>query len=591
MVSENFLFDNIKTILIFVFITLSALSCANPVYYGPPLKVNAQLGVMEKQEEKLTKDNKSIDKWSSQIIYKPMSPLENDLKNILDSYWKDTDDKIDANEYTSELPTKLMKIKNGYSNSILDSYIKHKEETTEQSFNDRVHMETNVIEDHKFHTEMDNVENVDDREFVNRSSILTKANFSYYHPVHKKYYNISSNNVPKPVSLQYDSTTSLNHIKPLNTLHAGSMSSNKDMAYNKNTNHYDKLDGKPSNNSNKSSYKTTQVPFKPTGGSHSTITAFPFYPTKKTAHYATVGNSFGPQKPLFGHKPSVFESFTKKSNNRIPHKVTHKTTHNNLSVSPQTSSNQYTHYRPPKPPVHSNISPTGHIPSNNHPPFWSQITNNLQTTIPNHISNTLPPASYKPVYLHTTSRPSKPGAISHTFSYKPTSTTSSIGIEVNKPTSIEMSIKPLYKPTYRPVVAETETQQVIEPPSLVEEIILPQEVAVIEQTVATFVEQSVEPVTDPANIPINSLEDVDRLLVLVMQEFVGLYEHVISPFMNEMGNLLFGKSGENPVSLFIIFGLPVMTAALSAIGVGTVAIVAAAWIFPLITLLFVPQLQ
>ena len=524
MVSESLPFDNIKPILIFVCITLSALSCANPVYYGPPLKVNAQLGVMEKQEEKLTKDNKSIDTWSSQIIYKPMSPLENDLKNILDSYWKDTDDKIDANEYTSELPTKLIKIKNGYSNSILDSYIKHKEETNEQSFNDRVHMETNVIEDHMLHTEMDNVQNVKDREFVNRSSILTKANFSYYHPVHKKYYNISSNNVPKPVSLQYDSTTSLNHIKPSNTLNFGSISSTKGTAYHKNTNH-DKLVLKPSNNSNKAPYKTTQIPFKPTGGSHSTITAFPFYPTKKTINYATVGSSFGPQKPLFGHKPSVFESFTKKSNNRIPHKVTHQISHNSFSVSPQPSGDQYTHYRPPKPPVHSNISPTGHIPSNNHPPFWGHVTNNQPSTITNHLSNTLPPASYKPIYVSTTSRPSKPGVTSHNFSYKPTSTTSSIGIEVGLPASVEMSIKPLYKPTYRPVVveAEAEPQLVLETPSLVEEIILPQEVAVIEQTVATFVEQPVEPVTDPANIPINSLEDVDRLLVLVMQEFVGLY--------------------------------------------------------------------
>lgn len=591
MVSGSLLLDNIKTILIFVCITLSAIICANPVYYGPPLKVNAQLGVMEKQDEKLTKDNKSIDKWSSQIIYKPMSPLENDLKNILDSYWNDTEDKIEANDHTSELPTKLIQIKNGYSNSILDSYIKHKEETPKQSFNDRVHMETNVIEDHKLHTEMDSVENVKDREFVNRSSILTKANFSYYHPIHKKYYNISSNNVPKPVSLQYDSTTSLNHIKPWNTLHAGSINSNKDMAYNNNKNHHGELVVKPTNNSNKAPYKTTQVPFKPTGGSHSTITAFPFYPTKKTTHYATVGSSFGPQKPLFGHKPSVFESFTKKSNNRIPHKVSHKTTQKSLPSSPQTSSNQYTHYRPPKPPVHSNISPTGHIPSNNHPPFWNHITNNHESAITNHSSNTLSPASYKPIYLHTTRGPSKPDAMSHNFSYKPTSTTSSIGIEVNKPTSVEMSIKPLYKPTFRPVVAEAEPQLVLEPPNLVEEIILPQEVVVIEQTAATFVEQPVEPVTDPANIPINSLEDVDRLLVLVMQEFVGLYEQVISPFMNEMGNLLFGKSGENPVSLFIIFGLPVMTAALSAVGAGTVAIVAAAWIFPLITLLFVPQLQ
>ena len=62
-----------------------------------------------------------------------MSPLENDLKNILDSYWNDTAEKIEANEYTSELPTKLNQIKNGYSNSILDSYIKHKETRTDQS--------------------------------------------------------------------------------------------------------------------------------------------------------------------------------------------------------------------------------------------------------------------------------------------------------------------------------------------------------------------------------------------------------------------------------------------------------------------------
>ena len=227
MVNENSLVDNIKIVLIFVGVLLTTFSCANPVYYGPSLKVEAQLGVMEKQKQKLPKITNSIDKWSSQVIYKPLSPLENNLKNILDSYWNETDVKVDRDDYTSELPTKIIKIKNNYTNSIFDSFIKHKEETTEKMYYDREHQETNLDINNKFATENNDVENENDRRFVNRSSIITKANFSYYHPIHKKYYNISSANVPAPVSLQHGATTSSMHLTTDYNSKASSMSTKK----------------------------------------------------------------------------------------------------------------------------------------------------------------------------------------------------------------------------------------------------------------------------------------------------------------------------------------------------------------------------
>ena len=596
MVNENLSVCNIKILLIFVFSTLSTFNHASSVYYGPPLKVNAQLGVMNEKEEKLPKNTKSIVEWNSQVIYKPMSPLEKDLKNILDSYWNETDDKNDRNEYTSELPTKIMQIKNEYTNSILDSYIKHKEDTTEKIYNDRVHLETNLVGYNKVKTEKDKNENDIDRKFVNRSSIITKANFSYYHPIHKKYYNLSSTDVPSPVSLQHDgSTTSSMHLKTNYIPNSSSTFIEKKNFHNQIKNHNEDLAIKLGGNTDASKlpYKTTQIPFKPTGAPNSPLNSLSFYPTKKNINYSIKPASFGPQKPLFGHDPSIFQSFTKKSNHRIPHKVTHKLQQNSLGSSTPSQLNQYVGFnKPSKPQVHSNISPTGHIPSNNHPPYWSHISNYPHDTLINNIPNTTPPASYKPIFLQT-SKPAKPVPIKNNFSYKPTSTTSSHGIEINKPTSIVLSNKPIYKPTYRPVVVEQEPQLVLETPSLIEEIVLPQEVVVPQELVVFDEPVTVahEQVTDPATIPINSLQDVDRLLILVMEEFVGLYEHVISPFVNEMGNLLFGKSGENPISLFIIFGLPILTAALSAIGVGTVAIVAAAWLFPLISLLFVPQLQ
>ena len=584
MVSETFRVDNIKTIVVLVYIALSTLTSANQVYYGPPVKVQAQFGITNKDNEKLLKDTKSIESWRSQVVYKPLSPLEKDLENILNSYWNKTYDKMENSEYTSELPTKLVQIKPDYKNSIINSYIKHKEETAEPILSDRVHLETNLNIHEKLTPERHEEENITDREFVNRSSIITKSNFSYYHPIHKKYYNITATSKPHhKVSSQYYAPTSSNHI---NTYNASKVSynviSNK-INHNKSTSDNKPLDQKVGHGSNKVPYKTTQVPFKPTGGPYRPITAMPLYPTMNTIKNSNLGHSFGPQKPLFGHNPSVFESFNKKSNNRKPHKVAHKKPHHSFSGSPSIPKDQYINYKPVKPQVHSNISPTGHIPSSNHPPFWNQITNSPPHSIPTKVPNTWSPSTYKPIYLHT---PVNPGNPNNDISYKPTSTTSSQGIVINKPISIEFTNKPSYKPTYRPVTVEAESQLVLETPSLIEEIILPEEV-VIDEPVSVVHEH----VTDPTNIPINSLQDVDRLLVLVMEEFIGLYEQVISPFVNEMGNLLFGKSGENPISLFIIFGLPVMTAALSAIGVGTVAIVAAAWIFPLISLLFVPQLQ
>ena len=483
-----------------------------------------------------------------------------------------------------------MQIKNDYTNSILDSYIKHKEDTTEKTYKDRVHLETNLG---GHITEKDKNEYDIDRQFVNRSSIITKANFSYYHPIHKKYYNLSSTDVPSPVSLQHDGKTSSMHLKTDYKSNGSSTFLKKPNSHDQIKNDNDHSAIKHGKNNGKSPYKTTQIPFKPTGAPNNPVNLISFYPTKKNITYSIKPASFGPQKPLFGHDPSIFQSFTKKSNYRSPHKVTHKLHQNGLTSSSPSHTNQYVGFdKPSKPQVHSNISPTGHIPSNNHPPYWSHIVNHPHSSLSNNIPNTTPPESYKPIFIQT-SKPAKPIPIKNNFSYKPTSTTSSQGIEINKPSNIEQSNKPVYKPTYRPVVVEPEHQLVLETPTLIEEIVLPQEV-VIPQEVVVFDEPVTvahEQVTDPATIPINSLQDVDRLLILVMEELVGLYEHVISPFVNEMGNLLFGKSGENPISLFIIFGLPILTAALSAIGVGTVAIVAAAWLFPLISLFFVPQLQ
>ena len=79
MVSKVFRVGNIKTIVVLVHIALSTLASANQVYYGPPVKVQAQFGITNKDNEKLLKDTKSIESWRSQVVYKPLSPLEKDL--------------------------------------------------------------------------------------------------------------------------------------------------------------------------------------------------------------------------------------------------------------------------------------------------------------------------------------------------------------------------------------------------------------------------------------------------------------------------------------------------------------------------------
>ena len=119
MVSKTFRGDYTKTIVALVYITLSTLSSANQVYYGPPVKVKAQFGVMNEDNQKLLKGTKSTESWRSQVVYKPLSPLEKDLENILNSYWNKTYDKMVNSEYTSELPTKLVQIKPDYQNSII----------------------------------------------------------------------------------------------------------------------------------------------------------------------------------------------------------------------------------------------------------------------------------------------------------------------------------------------------------------------------------------------------------------------------------------------------------------------------------------
>jgi hypothetical protein len=295
---------------------------------------------------------------------------------------------------------------------------------------------------------------------------------------------------------------------------------------------------------------------------------------------------------LFGHQPLIFDPFNKKSGHREPHKASHNRPHNQLQKIQTTlprPTNKYNPYKPIKPPFHSNISPTGHIPSNNHPPFWNGIVNSQSQYKPTKNPTTFQQMTYKPIHMQTSMiGSSKPlesngwsGSDGDTF-YKPTSTTTATGMVTNKPLIGELSIQPIYKPTYRPVT-EPKPQLVIDIPATVEEL-------VPDQSLVIPIPEETTPY-DPNNLPINSLADVDRLLLMVIEELEGLYENVISPLMLEMGNFLFGKSDENPVGLGIIFGLPIMTALLSAVGAGPFAIAIAAWLFPVLGILFFPQIQ
>ena len=169
-------------------INIAVLGKANsaPVYYGAPLEVNAQLGVSDESNSlKLYKGTKSISTSTSNVVYKPLSPLEKDLEGILDEYWNKPQM---GSEYTHELPTKILAVK---SNNFIkkDSFLnKLNMKTPEQdSIYDKHYGSKDRLDAKQRNTSHD----LDTRTFVDKSSILTKNNFSYYHPDHKKYYHIS----------------------------------------------------------------------------------------------------------------------------------------------------------------------------------------------------------------------------------------------------------------------------------------------------------------------------------------------------------------------------------------------------------------
>ena len=63
----------------------------------------------ESNSLKLSKGTKSISTSTSNVVYKPLSPLEKDLEGILDEYWNKPQM---GSEYTHELPTKILAVKN-----------------------------------------------------------------------------------------------------------------------------------------------------------------------------------------------------------------------------------------------------------------------------------------------------------------------------------------------------------------------------------------------------------------------------------------------------------------------------------------------
>ena len=117
-------------------------------------------------------------------------------------------------------------------------------------------------------------------------------------------------------------------------------------------------------------------------------------------------------------------------------------------------------------------------------------------------------------------------------------------------------------------------------------IVTPEQVFVVPQAAETTTTT-----VNPNAIAINSFEDIDRLLLLVAEEIDGLYQNVFVPMFFEMENLLFGKSGDSPIRMITIFGLPLIAAALSAFGAGSFVIAGAAWLLPVISIMIFPQLQ
>ena len=288
----------IKYAVVLVCIVSSTLARTNTIYYGTPVKVKAQLGLINEDDAKLSKDTKSIDSLKSQVIYKPLSPLEKDLQSILDSYWNTSHNTFDGTEYTSELPSKLRPIKE-HQNSIRDNLIKHKSEILKHNLVHKSHLIKN--EDDTISTDRYVEKNTDERKFVNRSSIVTKANFSYYHPVHKKYYNITQTEPiqpPKPITM-----TS-------NKISADQNSNNFFQTSPKEKNIHKKLPHVQTSQNTKGNiiyklkpYKTTKIPYKPTGGTYAPITFSPLLPTKTPINILHSSSNFGPHKPLFGQSP------------------------------------------------------------------------------------------------------------------------------------------------------------------------------------------------------------------------------------------------------------------------------------------------
>ena len=575
--------------LVLVYIIFATLVNSIPVYYADPVKVNARLGVVSEDDHELTKNTKSVSNYKSKVVYSPIGSLNKDLGSILDNYWSKNKQKPYSPEYTSEVPTKLMSI-NRYQNSLKGILEKQHSEATKQEpvgmANSQYFTNSNDILSADASLEL----NDNTKKFVDKSAILTKANFSYYHPVHKKYYNIGQS---EP-TLQEDFTINTSN-RPF-----------KNETWNSNDNiplvsdHLDWMqhqDDKNLINKNQQSlkltpYKTTKVPYRPTAGTKSPIPFISSFPTKSTSNKLDTEAAFGPHKPLFGHQPSIFESLRKNSSNRKPHKASHTRPQNQYKTRPTV---KYKPYKPTKPPFQSTMSSANQISSN---PFehsassLNQETSNQPPYRPISIHSFPSQTFYKPIHFPTTTRPFNtinlisqvnPIAIATSdVGYKPTSTEPSVGIESNQPSSTDaILVKPIYKPTFSPVVQAE--QLVVDIPSTIEQVV-PEELLIITTVTETAT-------IDPNVLPLNTLEDVDKILEMVYNEVIGLYANVISPLMLEMGNLLFGKSSDSPIRMIVIFGLPIMTALLSALGAGTFAIAVSAWLFPVFSIMFFPQIQ
>ena len=581
------------TLILLINIAVLGKAKSAPMYYGAPLKVNAQLGVSDEPDGiKFSKGTKSISTSTSNVVYKPLSPLEKDLEGILDEYWSKPQM---GSEYTNELPTKILAVKN--NNFIKkDSFLnKHNMKTPEQdSMYDKNYGSKDRLDAKERNTSLDS----DTRTFVNRSSILTKNNFSYYHPDHKKYYHISPSQSQVPS--EFTIKTHEENIESGIRMKDNNKNSPVDPVH-KNINKILETEAtKYDVSSDFNTFQRPEIAYKPTSGPHNLVTISPS--TTHTIKHSKPILSFGSHKPLFGHKPSVFESVNKKSGHRIPHKAHYGRPYSKLTTVRPKVSLQHQYYKPTKPPFHSNVSPNV-SPSNNifkpHLSSW----NNDALTHPQYKPTKIPystlKTTYKPINFQTTNVPFhylSSNLISNVIQdagsnigYKPTSSTSSIGLVTSKPIALNGLVRPEYKPTYKPFV---ESQQaLLEVPPAVSNVVAPVIVTPEHVFVVTQAAETTTTTVNPNAIAINSFEDIDQLLLLVAEEIDGLYQNVFVPMFFEMENLLFGKSSDSPIRMITIFGLPLIAAALSAFGAGSFVIAGAAWLLPVISILIFPQLQ